>query len=305
MKVLVTGISGYMGSLLAPRLQREGHSVRGLARDPRRVTVQVPVVKGDALSGAGLDRALDAIDVAYFLIHSMEPAVDQDRFAVRERMAAERFASAARRAGVGRVVYLGGLVPEGGPRSDHLTSRLEVERILMEAIPDSVTLRASIVIGARSRSFGFLVRLVERMPVLAIPAWRKHRTQPIDERDMVSLLVAAAASPAVAGRSLDAVGPDIVSYGDLIDRIADLMLIDRPAVRLTRFSLTPIASRIAAIIAGEQPELVEPLMESLESDLLPRDAIATELLAVRLHSLDAAIEHALREWEATQALAAR
>jgi uncharacterized protein YbjT (DUF2867 family) len=305
MNILVTGISGYMGSLVAPRLRGEGHSVRGFARHPERVTVDVPVVAGDAITGAGLDDALDGVDVAYFLIHSMEAAGGHDGFAARDRIAAERFAQAARRAGVGRIVYLGGLVPEGGPRSEHLASRLEVEQILLDAIPGSVAFRASIVIGARSSSFRFLVKLVERLHVLALPAWRSHRTTPIDERDIVSLLAAAATSEIVAGRSLDAAGPDVVSYGELIERIADLMLVDRPAVRFKRLTMTPIASRIAAVIADEQPELIEPLMESLESDLLPRDGEAAQLLEVRLHSLDAAIEHALREWEATQELTAR
>ncbi len=305
MNILVMGISGYMGSLVASRLQREGHTVRGFVRDPRRVNGEVPVVEGDAVSGVGLERALDGIDVAYFLIHSMEAAADQDPFAVRERTAAARFAKAAQQAGVQRIVYLGGLVPEAGRLSEHLASRLEVERILLEAIPESVALRASIVIGARSRSFGFLVRLVERLPVLALPAWRSRLTQPIDERDMVSLLVAAVDNDMVSGRSLDAAGPDVVSYEGLIDRIADLMLVGRPALRFKRLTATPIASRIAAVIAGEQPELIEPLMESLESDLLPRDGAAAELLAVRLHSLDAAIEHSLREWENAQPLAAR
>jgi uncharacterized protein YbjT (DUF2867 family) len=308
--ILMTGISGYLGSLVAPRLQSEGHSVRGFARDPARVRLDVPVVTGDAVSGAGLDEAMDGIDVAYFLIHSMEAAAGQGAFSARERIAAERFAQAARSAGVERIVYLGGLVPEAGPRSDHLSSRLEVERILLESAPASVALRASIVIGARSRSFAFLVRLVERLPVLAVPAWSENRTQPIDERDMVAMLVAAATSEAAAGHSLDAAGPDVVSYGELIKRIADLMLVDRPAVRFKRLTVTPIASRVAAIIAGEQPELITPLMESLETDLLPRDGDgahpeAAQLLQVKLHSLNAAIEHSLREWESNQPLAAR
>ena len=113
------------------------------------------------------------MDVAYFLIHSMEPAA-QDPFASRERIAAERFAAAAQAAGIDRIVYLGGLVPAAGPRSAHLASRMAVEQILQEAVPESVALRASIVIGARSRSFRFLVRLVERLPVLAVPAWRNN-----------------------------------------------------------------------------------------------------------------------------------
>ena len=234
----------------------------------------------------------------------MEPAAG-DPFAVRERTAARRFADAARAAGVQRIVYLGGLVPEGGPRSDHLASRLEVERILLEALPSSVALRASIVIGARSRSFRFLVRLVERLPVLALPAWRGNRTQPIDERDMVELLAGAATSDEVAGQRLDVGGPDLVSYGELIERIGDLMLIDRPALHFNHLTVTPIASRIAAVIAGEQHELIGPLMESLDTDLIPGDDRAARLLKVRLHSLNAAIERSLREWEATEPLAAR
>jgi len=304
LNILVTGVTGYIGSLMVTRLTGEGHSVRGFARHPDRVTADIPVVAGDAITGAGLAPALDGIDVAYFLIHSMEPTAD-DPFAARERAAAQRFAAAAAHAGVRRIVYLGGLVPDGGPRSAHLASRQAVEEILMGSVPDSVALRASIVIGARSRSFRFLVRLVERLPVLAIPAWRRHRTAPIDERDIVAMLAAAAGSDRVGGSTLDVGGPDIVSYEQLIDRIADLMLVDRPAVRLRRLTVTPIASRVAAVIAGEQHELIGPLMESLDADLIPADDDAAHLLGVRRHSLDAAIEHALAQWERDEPLAAR
>ncbi len=304
MQVLVTGITGYVGSVVAARLSADGHVVRGFARSPERVTLDVPVVAGDAVTGEGLAEALDGIEVAYFLIHGMEPA-GGDPFASRERAAAERFAQAAQAAGVSRIVYLGGIVPAEGPRSMHLASRLAVEDILLDAVPTSVALRASIVIGARSRSFRFLVRLVERMPVLAYPAWQRNRTAPIDERDMVEVLVRSATSERVSGMRLDVGGPDIVSYGELIERIADLMLVDRPGLRFKRLTVTPIASRVAAIIAGERWELVGPLMESLDTDLLPGADQAARVLGVRLHTLDAAIEHALAEWERDEPLAAR
>ena len=197
MRILVTGITGAIGSRLAPRLLSAGHEVRALdarqrrshARAPRRPTSSSLI--GDAVSGIGLREALRGVDVAYYLIHSMEPG-SEERFGVRERRAAENFAAAAVKARVGRIVYLGGLVPQpdaasASATSEHLRSRLAVERTLLDAVPDSVALRASIVIGARSRSFRFLVRLVERMPVLLIPAWRDHRTAPIDERDVLSL----------------------------------------------------------------------------------------------------------------------
>jgi uncharacterized protein YbjT (DUF2867 family) len=304
MKILVTGISGYVGGALVPRLQGDGHEVVGLSRDRHRVTADVPVIEGDVLTGTGLTQAMDGVDVAYYLIHAMEASPDGP-FAERERAGAERFAAAARSAGLRRIIYLGGPAPQSGPASPHLSSRLEVERVLLSAVPDSVALRASIVIGARSRSFRFLVRLVERLPVLAVPAWNSNRTAPIDERDVLSLLTGAATNDAVAGRSLDIAGPDTVTYGELILRIRDLMLVGRPTFNFRRLTVTPIASRVAAAIAGEEPELIEPLMESLATDLLPRDDEAAGLLGVRLHRLDAAIEHALAVWEQTEPLAAR
>jgi uncharacterized protein YbjT (DUF2867 family) len=303
MNVLVTGATGFVGAALIPRLQAQGHAVRAYARRPDAVAPGVEVVHGDAVTGTRLDEALEGIDCAYYLIHSMEPGVDA--FDARDRRAAANFADAARAAGVGRVVYLGGLVPEGKEASLHLASRLEVERLLHDAAPASVALRASIVIGARSRSFRFLVRLVERVPVMPLPAWREHRTQPIDARDVLAFLEAAATTEhARGGLSLDIAGPDVVTYGELVERIRDALLVGRMPVPLG-FNLMPVASRVAAAIAGEAHELIGPLMEGLDGDLLPRDDRAAGLLGVRLHRLDAAIERALREWESVEELSAR
>jgi uncharacterized protein YbjT (DUF2867 family) len=308
MRILVTGVSGYVGAALVPRLQLAGHDVRGFARAPERVLaagVQLDdLVIGDAVSGAGLGRALDGIDAAYYLIHSMEGPANSG-FPEHERRAADRFATAARAAGVRRIVYLGGLVPQEARVSRHLASRLAVEQALLEAADEPIALRASIVIGARSRSFRFLVRLIERLPVLALPAWREHRTQPIDGRDVLAFLVAAADAPAaLAGRSWDIAGPEAMTYQRLIERIADVMLVRRPALRLG-FNLTPVASVVAAAVATEDPGFITPLMESLESDLLPRDHDAPGAFGVRLHSFDAAVERALREWEQIEEVAAK
>ena len=307
MRILVTGVTGAIGAQLAPRLLAEGHDVRGLARDPARATAAadagIPVHRGDAVTGEGLAPALADVEVAYYLIHSMEP--NADNFAQRDRTAALVFRDAARAAGVRRVVYLGGLVPPERAASPHLASRLEVERILHETTPESVALRASIVISATSRSFRFLVRLVERLPVVPLPAWRDYRTQPIDGRDVIAFLARAATSEAAAGRSLDIAGPDVLTYGEMVTRIAELMHVGRPPIRLG-FTATALTSRVAAAVAGETYELIGPLMAGLEGDLLPRDDQADKLLGVRLHRFEAAVERALRDWEASgEPLAAR
>jgi uncharacterized protein YbjT (DUF2867 family) len=304
MNVLVTGASGFVGSALIPRLRADGHAVRAFARDAARVDQDgaVAVHTGDVVTGAGLDAALDGCDAAYFLVHSMEPG--DESFSERDRRAATTFAEAASRAGVTRVVYLGGLVPADARPSAHLASRLQVEEILLDACAEGVALRASIVIGARSRSFRFLVRIVERLPLLALPGWRDNRTQPIDGRDVIELLARAAVVPEAAGRSLDIAGPDVVTYGEMVERIRDLMLVSRPSLRLER-SATWFASRVGAAVAGEEHDLVGPLMEGLAHDLLPRDDSAAPLLGVRLHRFDSAVERALREWEEREPLAAR
>jgi uncharacterized protein YbjT (DUF2867 family) len=345
MRILVTGASGFAGSLLVPRLLSDGHDVRALGRDPARVNTalgrtrsrggvgRLEVLRGDALTGEGLEAALDGAQVAYYLIHSMEslrqPSDSSDLsraaprpiapraipFTERERIAAHTFATAAVSAGLARIVYLGGLLPHRAgsrrvgrrpvreiPYSRHLASREAVERILLGAVRDSIALRASIVIGARSRSFRLLVRLVERLPVLTLPAWRDFRTQPIDARDLIEMLAACATTP-LTGCSLDVGGPDVLTYGEMIARIAELMVVARPSLGLG-VSVTPVTARLAAAIAGEDPELVLPLMEGLKGDLLPADDRAADKLNVVLHSFDSAVEHALREWEELEPLAA-
>ncbi len=300
---LVTGGTGYVGSRLLTRLAAEGRPVRALARRPELLP-DVDVIRGDLLTGAGVEKALEGCSTAYYLVHSMEPAANGD-FAGRDRRMAEAFSEAAARAGVERIVYLGGIVPTHRPLSPHLDSRLEVEETLLAAIPGSTALRASIVIGAGSSSFRLLVRLVERLRVLPMPRWRKNRTQPIDERDVIEFLARTPQVPEAAGRSLDVAGPDVMTYGRMIERIADVMGVGRMPLALGR-SLTPPASAVVAAVTGLPIELVRPLMESLETDLLARDPDeAPSLYGLRPRRFDRAVEHALGEWESLEPLAAR
>ncbi len=303
---LVTGATGYIGGRLLRRLAGDGRAVRALARRPEAVErgEGVEAVQGDLVTGTGLDQALAGCRSAYYLVHSMEPAENGAGFADSDRRAAEAFGRAAARAGVERIVYLGGIAPAGGP-SPHLRSRLEVEEILLGAVPGSTALRASIVVGALSPSFRVLVRLVERLRVLPMPAWRRNRTQPIAERDVVELLARTPEVPAAAGRSLDAVGPDVMTYGEMIERIAEAMGVGRMPVGFGA-SLTPPASAVVAAVSGQPLELVRPLMESLESDILPRDAgESARLYGIRPLPFERAVDRALREWESREPLGAR
>src|SRR3954453_2111910 len=269
---LLTGATGYIGGRLMRRLLDDGRQGRALARNPDRLAGEpVEVVQGDVIKGEGLVRALEGCETAYYLVHSMEHGAGANgAFADLDRRAADNFARAAQEAGVDRIVYLGGLIPQGELISPHLRSRLEVEEILLDAIPDSVALRASIVIGAGSSSFQLLVRLIERFKVLPMPAWRVNRTQPIDERDAIEFLARAPVKRAAAGRSFDIAGPDVVTYQQMIERIAESMGVGRTPLGL-RVSLTPPAAAVVAGVTGLDLELVRPLLETLEYDLLPRD----------------------------------
>lgn len=303
---LVTGATGYVGGRLVERLMAEGRPVRALARDRTRLAPLdgVEAVEGDVLSGAGLRAALDGCSVAYYLVHSMEAAAGAS-FSERDSRGARNFARAAREAGVQRLVYLGGLAPSDGTPSAHIASRIEVERILLDAAPATTALRASILIGAHSSSFRILVRLVERLRVLPLPAWRGNRTQPIAERDAVEFLARTPQVEAAAGRSLDIAGPDVVTYAAMVATIAELMGVGRTPLGLGG-SLTPPASAVVAAVTGQPLDLVRPLMESLQHELLPRDgAEAPRLYGIRPLGFERAVERALAGWEREEELAAR
>lgn len=304
---LIVGATGYVGTLVSSALVAQGRAVRALSRRPPSLEPGGPVeaVRGDVLNDEGLDAALEGCAVAYYLVHSMEAGPSS--FEARDRRAARNFAAACRRSGVDRVVYLGGIEPSG-PVSAHMRSRLEVERILMESLPGATGLRASIIIGARSPSFRLMVRLIERIPVLPLPPWRDRRTQPIAERDVVECLVRAPLIDVTAGQSIDLVGPDALTYGEMLAGIATELGIERPEVNLPIFT-PPAFGAVAAAIAGADADLVRALMGSLNADVLPRSSHAAEEMANILGSTPLgfarAVRRALADWERDEPLAAR
>jgi uncharacterized protein YbjT (DUF2867 family) len=304
---LIVGATGYVGSLLTKSLVAEGRAVRALSRHPARVGREglVESVRADVLAAEGLDAALDGCDVAYYLVHSMEAGTTS--FEARDRQAAENFAAACRRAGVERVVYLGGIQPTGPP-SAHMRSRLEVERILMDQLAGATGLRASIVIGAGSPSFRLMVKLIERIPVLPLPPWRGRRTQPIAERDVIQCLVRTPLIDGTAGRSIDLVGPEVLTYAEILHAIATELELDRPEVDLPIFT-APAFAAVASAIAGADTDLVRALMGSLDADVLPRSERAAaemvELYGVHPLRFTRAVRRALADWEREEPLRGR
>ena len=304
---LIVGATGYVGTLLTNALVREGRAVRAFSRHPPKLEHGSPVeaVRGDVLKDEGLDQALEGCDVVYYLVHSMEAGASS--FEDRDRQAARNFVAACRRARVDRVVYLGGIEPSG-PLSPHMRSRLEVERILMESLSGATGLRASIIIGAGSPSFRLMVRLIERIPVLPLPPWRERRTQPIAERDVVECLVRTPLIGATSGRSIDLVGPDELSYAEILSGIAAELGIDRPPVELPIFT-APAFGVVASRIAGADTDLVRALMGSLNTDVLPRSERAAnevaEIFGLKPLGFVRAVRRALADWEREEPLAAR
>ena len=220
MRHLITGATGYVGGRLAPRLLAQGDAVRCLVRDPAKLR-DVPwardaeVVRGDLLDEDAVRRACVGVDVVYFLVHSL---VDRD-FAAIDRRAATIVAEAARDCGVRRIVYLGGLHPDG-PLSAHLASRREVGEILLASGVPTAVLQAAVVIGSGSASFEMLRYLTERLPVMVTPRWVGTRIQPIAIRDVLRYLVAAARLPEDVNRTFDIGGPDVLTYREMMSRYA-------------------------------------------------------------------------------------
>jgi uncharacterized protein YbjT (DUF2867 family) len=264
--ILLTGASGYIGSHLLPALLERGHEVRALTRDPQRANLpaDADVRRGDALSGDGLDEALEGCRTAYYLIHAM--GSDGAAFAERDRRSAENFGSAAKQAGVERVVYLGGLPGE----SEHLQSRQETADTLEKHGPPLVHARAAMVIGTGSASFEIVRHLVDRLPFMIAPRWVDTRTQPVALPDVVDALVAIAESEDVPAE-VQLGGADVLTYREMMARYAKLAgRRHRPLIKVPLF--TPrLSSYWVALVTPVTLGLIQPLVEGLGEELLISD----------------------------------
>lgn len=255
MNILVTGATGYIGGRLIPRLVAEGHVVRVLVRDARRIQGRswadaVDLVVGDVYTGAGLEAALQGIDAAYYLVHSMTGARDFEQV---DRVAAERFARAA--GGVGHVIYLGGLLPEGDRASTHLRSRAEVGAILRAAAP-ATEFRAGPIIGSGSASFEMVRYLTDRLPVMIAPKWVLNEVQPIAIRDMLAYLLQALS---VGPVGVVEVGAESLSFRAMMEEYA--------AVRGYKRTILPVPV-LAPGLAARWVGLVTPITNRLAVPLV-------------------------------------
>jgi uncharacterized protein YbjT (DUF2867 family) len=284
-KILLTGATGFVGGRLLHTLTGHGIEVRCLVRSPERLRErlfpeeEVEIVTGDLLKLETLDKVLDGVEVAYYLVHSMGGRTigENKVFAERDRIAAENFIRAADKAGVSRVIYLGGLGETGDQLSKHLASRQEVAEILSSGQAQTTELRAPNIMGAGGAPFEMLRSLVERLPVMVCPRWIETRAQPIDIRDMVLYLLGCLREPATTGLSLDVGGPEILSYRDMMEIYARVRGL----------------KRLIITVSG----IVNPLVEGLRNEVICRDNRIHELIPIELTTFEQSICNALQEVE--------
>lgn len=272
-RCLVTGATGYIGARLVPRLLDEGHRVRALARNPTKLAdvpwrARAEVAKGDLDDVDSLIAAFDGVDVVYYLVHSMGSSKN---FAAEEIRAARNVVTAARRTGVRRVVYLGGLHPESRKLSPHLESRKAVGETLIGSGIETVVLQAGVVVGSGSASFEMIRHLTDRLPVMTTPKWVHNTIQPIAVRDVLYYLAAAATTAVSASRTWDIGGPDVLEYGDMMRIYADIAGLRRRRLIVLPFLTPTIASLWVGTVTPIPPGLARPLVESLECDAVMRN----------------------------------
>ncbi|MDA0301388.1 MAG: DUF2867 domain-containing protein [Chloroflexi bacterium] len=303
MRAVILGASGYIGSHLVPRLAARGVEVRAVARNLPALEARgwgVECVAADVLRPETLDAALAGADTLYYLVHSMGSGADFPRL---DRAGARNVRRAAERAGVRRIVYLGGLQPPGDT-SAHLESRAETGEILRDGPIPVTELRAGIIVGAGSAAFEVIRDLAFHLPVMVTPRWVRSRTQPIALDDLLEYLVRVAEEPAAAGRTFDVGGPEVLSYADMMQEFARVTT----GRRITIIPVPVLTPRLSSywldLVTAVPANVARPLIEGLRHDLLADDAAIRALIPIELRSYAEAVRRAL-ELEQSEAVPAR
>ena len=290
---LLTGATGYIGGRLLRRLEENGAAVRCLCRNPEalgwRVAPCTELVRGDLLQPASLAVAFSGVDIAFYLVHSMNSG---EEFELEERKAALNFAMAARAAKVRRIIYLGGL-GQGEKRSPHMRSRAATGNILRSSGVPVIELQASIVIGSGSASFEMIRALVERLPVMITPRWVNTAAQPIAIEDVIAYLVAASRLPLEGNRMFEIGGADVTSYVGIMREYARQRNLRRWILRVPFLSLS-LSSRWLTLITPVYAAIGRCLIESVRTPSVVRSPAARETFEIQPLGITRAIERALK-----------
>lgn len=292
--VLLTGGSGYVGGRLIPLLEQQPIILRCLARSPEamrsRVKDSTQVVQGDVLDPSSLDEALKGVHTAYYLVHLMSGSRD---FAKEDRQAATNFGQAARKAGVRRIIYLGGLGDDADPNlSPHLRSRHEVGQILRQSGVETIEFRASLVIGTGSLSFDLVKSLTDRLPVMLCPRWLTTPTQPIAVDDVLAYLLAAKDLPVGESQIFEIGSADVTTYGNMIREYARQKGLRRWLISVP--VLTPYLSSLwLALVTPASFEVGRHLIEGLKNPTVVRDGRTPGAFPIRPMTVRDAIQKAL------------
>ena len=288
--IAVTGATGFIGRNLVHRLLAKGHSVRALVRRPQEWNLSVDARRIDVFDQATLPLALEGVDTAYYLIHSMKRR-NRD-FPQMDRAGAENFLHAAESSGVKRIIYLGGLGESSQQLSEHLKSRAEVGTILQSGRIPTTILRAAIIVGPGSASWEMLRQLVDRLPIMITPRWVETKCQPIALRDVLGYLVGCTEANATAGGVFDIGGPNILTYRQMMLEVASIL-----GKRIRIYGIPILSPRLSSywvdLVTDVPSSIARPLIDGLRSEVVCHDNRIKSLIPMDLTSFHDAILLAL------------